>query len=225
MNNGCVIAHPDTAREKATELRKSGRSFGEIAKILHISKSTASLWLSSTPISKKALNIIERKRKEARIKGLAVIKSHRVEKNNQINNQALLTVKSFDLNNPQLCKILCSFLYWGEGSKTGYRTAFTNSDPVMITTYLSLLRKSFKIDENKLRALVHVHEYHNDSEIKQYWSRLTAIPLSRFTKSYLKPHTKKIIRPGYKGTLRISYYDVMIVNELRAIYNTLAEHI
>ena len=116
-------------------------------------------------------------------------------------------------------------MYWGEGSKTGYRTSFINSDPAMVATFLKLLRKSFSIDESKLRALVHIHEYHNDPEIKEYWSKITSIPLSRFTKSYLKPHSQKVIRPGYKGAIRIAYYDSLIVYELKAIYNTLAEHL
>ncbi len=217
--------HSSSTKQKAILLRKSGLSFGEIAKDLHISKSTASLWLSTTPLDKLAAEKINEKRLQARIKGLQTIKNHRIQKTSDTNDLARQIVSSLDLNNHQLCKVLCSLLYWGEGSKTGYRTSFINSDPAMVTTFLKLLRISFNIDECKLRALVHIHEYHNDSEIKQYWSKITSIPLSRFTKSYLKPHTQKIIRPGYKGAIRISYYDSTIVNELKAIYNTLAERL
>ena len=69
---------------------------------------------------------------------------------------------------------------------------------------------------------MHIHEYHNENEIKNYWSKIASIPLSQFTKSYLKPHTKKVVRQGYKGALRIAYADTKIVDELKAVYNGLA---
>lgn len=222
MNNDHTTHYQSSTKIEALELRKSGFSLAEISKFLNISKSTASLWLNKTPLNKIAQEKIDAKKQNAREKGLQTIQHNRFQNNARILNHARRTVSSINLNNDQVCKVLCSLLYWGEGSKTGHRTAFINSDPVMIAAFLKLLRKAFKINENKLRALVHLHEYHNEPEMKQYWSNLTGIPLSRFTKSYLKPHTAKSIRPGYKGAIRISYYDAAIVNELKAIYNTLA---
>ena len=225
MNNGYVIAYPSTLKDKVIELRNSGFSLGEIAKKYRIAKSTISLWVNATPLNKASLEKIAEKRLIARIKGLQTIHKNRVNRELEIKKMAKEIIFSLNLKNPHLCKVLCSLLYWGEGSKTGYRTAFISSDPIMIATYLKLLRRSFTIDETKFRALVHVHEYHIEPEIRLYWSNLTSIPLSQFTKSYLKPHTKKTIRPGYKGAIRIAYYDSRIVNELKAIYNTLATNL
>ena len=45
-----------------------------------------------------------------------------------------------------------------------------NSDPMMIAVFMNQLRSSFDLDENKLRALVHIHDYNNDNEIKEFWS-------------------------------------------------------
>ncbi len=92
----------------------------------------------------------------------------------------------------------------------------------MIATFMLSLRKSFQVNEHKFRALVHIHEYHNEEQVKQFWSKISRISLSQFSKSYLKPHTKKRIRPDYRGSLRIRYYDAKIALELRSIYNTLA---
>lgn len=66
---------------------------------------------------------------------------------------------------PEIQKLLCAVLFWAEGSKNG-TIKFTNSDPKMISVFLKLFRATFEIDEKKLRAIVHIHEYHNDSEIK-----------------------------------------------------------
>ena len=95
----------------------------------------------------------------------------------------------------------------------------------MIGSFIKLFRLSFVLDERKLRALIHIHEYHNEVKIKNYWSHLTTIPLIQFSKSYLKPHTGKVIRSGYKGTIRIRYYDYTIASELKAIYNMFAKQL
>jgi orotate phosphoribosyltransferase-like protein len=65
MMNGFMIAYDSSMKEKATTLRKSGKSLQEIAKELNIAKSTASLWLSTIPLNQSALQTIENK-KEAR---------------------------------------------------------------------------------------------------------------------------------------------------------------
>lgn len=93
----------------------------------------------------------------------------------------------------------------------------------MVKTFLKLLRSTFILDEKKFRALVHIHEYHNEKEIKAFWSKVTGIPLTQFNKSYLKTHTKKIIRKNYKGTISIRYYDYKIALELSFIYNIFAK--
>jgi hypothetical protein len=92
----------------------------------------------------------------------------------------------------------------------------------MVSVFVNLLRKSFDIDESKLRIMMQLHEYHNESETKQFWSVLTGIPKNQFSKTYLKPHTKKRIRLGYMGCIRVRYYDAKIALELRSLYNSFA---
>lgn len=208
----------------ALELRMAGHSLLEIATKLRISKSTSSLWLKNVELNSQAKARIEKIRKFARIKAAKTI-NERIRNRRKIfdisTNKILSELKISE--SPSLSKVLCSILYWGEGSKTGYRVAFINSDPTMVATFIKLLRLSFSLDESKFRALVHIHEYHNEAQIKNFWSNITGIPLSQFTKSYLKPHTKKVIRQGYKGALRIAYADTKIVDELKAVYNGLAK--
>ena len=76
------------------------------------------------------------------------------------------------------------------------------------------MRFSFKLDERKFRAMLHLHDYHNEKKI---------IPISQFSKSYKKPHTGKRKREGYPGSTRIRYYYSKIALELRTIYNTFAD--
>lgn len=111
-------------------------------------------------------------------------------------------------------------MFWCEGEKdvrSGIR--FINSDPVMIQTFLSLLRTSFPIKEEKFRALVHLHGYHDPVEQQRFWSEVTGIPLERFHKPYLKPNTGRNTRPGYPGCISIRYQDSSLGKALKMIYS------
>lgn len=110
-------------------------------------------------------------------------------------------------------KIFITLLYWAEGAKTGGDFNFINSDPLMIKVYLSLLRKAYCIDESKFRVCVHLHNYHNQEEILDFWSKVTAICKKQFS-VYNKPHTGHNKKKGYKGCLSIRYKDSKIRKEI-----------
>lgn len=135
-------------------------------------------------------------------------------------NQYLLKIKL----NGSLNKILCAILYWAEGAKINSNNiTFVNSDPKMIQSFLKLFRLGFHLDEKKFRCLVHVHEYHDDKKIKEYWSQLTNIPLSQFNRSYKKKHTGKRKRENYMGCLQLRYHDWRVALEMRLLYNMFAQ--
>lgn len=223
INNSYVAKYLGIDKtNEAIGLRESGHSLKEISDKLNIAKSTASLWLKNVELSKSSQERITNLRILARQKASQTIRNKHLFLLEQLAIKSRKTLSGLNLKNPDICKILCSLLYWGEGSKIG-SLGFVNSDPKMIFSFVSLLRKAFYLDEKKFRCLVHVHEYHNDKEIKAYWSKITNIPLIQFNRSYLKPHTGKNTKANFKGTIRVSYYDSNIAHELKAIYNTLVE--
>ncbi len=119
--------------------------------------------------------------------------------------------------------LLLAFLYWGEGSKTGNSVVFTNSDTKMLRLFIYLFRSSFDLDEKKFRIIVHLHEYHDRQEILSYWSQQLNIPLSQFSKPYLKSNTSKNKKMNYKGTVSLRYSDIQIARELKALYNKFSD--
>lgn len=99
-------------------------------------------------------------------------------------------------------------LYWGEGGKSGNVVKFTNSDPAMIRVFLKFLRTICGIDENRLKALIHIYPDHDEKKLLSLWIKNTGIPKERFYKSYLhegKPGTYK--NKSEYGTLTINYPD------------------
>lgn len=217
------MAYPLALKEKAINLRKKGFSLKEISEKLNIAKSTASVWLQNINLNKKAQKRLENRKILGQYKSQLLKREKRKKLLKKYANKATERISKikFDKNT---YKLLCAFLYWCEGVKTSdTHVRFTNSEPAMIATFLDLLRKSFELDEKKFRALIHLHDYHNEQKQKRLWSKITKIPLSQFNRSYRKPNTGKRKRNDYPGCITISYYDHSVAKELLALYNMFAK--
>jgi len=214
------MAYDIKIKKIAINLRKKGYSLLEIAKEIGISKGTASLWVRSIELNSQAIKRLDLISHQSFLKSKNTRDQKSKKANELLNIKISKLLKNITLDK-NILKVIAAVLFWGEGNKSGSYMSFINSDPEMINCYLNLLRKSFSIDEKKLRALVHIHEYHNKKEIVEYWSKIANIPIAQFSKCYLKPHTGKRKRAGYKGSIRIRYYDSNLKDELRAIYTLL----
>lgn len=207
---------------KAISLREEGHSYKEISALLQISKSTAYLWVSHIVLSPKAKQIIREKVDHGQMKGCQTNVLRRSLQREIIRKKIR---KSFKNVCPSIfvAKIHCALLYWCEGGKGGGSVQFTNSDPSLIRTFVKLFRIAFKVEEQKFRALVHIHEYHDDQKQKEFWSRVCGVPLTQFTKSYCKPHTGKRKKDGYQGCVTINYHSSLVLYELKEVYRQYAE--
>lgn len=214
---------PIAIKEKAVNLRIKGFSIKEIARKLSIAQSTSSLWLRDINLGDKAKKRL-RKRKLLGYYRAALKWREKQDRENELYRGEALELTKKIRKDSYYAKIYCALLYWCEGGK-GYRTGvkFVNSDPVLMKTFITLLRRSFLVREEKFRLLMHLHEYHNENKQKLYWSKVTGIPKRQFSKTYLKNHTKKRLKDNYPGCVCLSYSDVKIARALRAIYNSFAE--
>lgn len=188
-------------KKKAILLRKTGLSYGNIAKKLGISKSTASSWLYEIKISfeqrKKLyknqvihLNTGPNSQKNRRAREVQII----------IDNAKLQISKKITLENYRL---FGTALYWAEGSKN---TMFnmTNSDPHLIVFWVKWLEKIFNIKPDTLKARLNIYPQQSEKHIKKFWSELTNIPLNNFGRSFVKPISKNYKKNNlYYGTIRI----------------------
>jgi hypothetical protein len=200
--------------KQAEEYRKSGYSFNEISKMFRVSKSTASLWLRNVSLTKKGKERLKKLSDQGRKKSVITNKRKREEIFKIVEkNCTVLRGKKYGKND---FKLFLALLYWGEGSKTGRKVSFMNSDPLMIKTYLFLLRKAFAINENKLRLVIHIHSYHKEDEIIYFWSKITAVKKDKIY-LYRKENSGKNIKKDYKGCVSVNYCDVNIFNEILLI--------
>ena len=199
---------------KARNSRSRGYSFREISELLNISKSTASLWTRATILNPKAIQRLAGLKDLGRKRSKKTKERQRMRIEKEITEKARMTVRNVKLNDSHR-KIICSLIYWCEGGKNdGGRVNFTNSDPQLVKYFLKIFRKSFPLNEKKFRALLHIHEYHQEKKQIRFWSKVTQIPTMQFSRSFHKKNTGKNIRVGYPGCLSIRYYDSKIQKEL-----------
>jgi transposase len=200
--------------KQAEGYRRQGYSFNEISRKFGIAKSTTSLWLRNIPLNESGKKRLKKISDNGRKK--AVITNRRKREVILRKIKKYCTVLRGRKYVKDDFKLFLAMLYWGEGSKTGRKVSFMNSDPEMIRTYLFLLRNTFKIDENKLRLCIHLHSYHDENEVVDFWSRITGIKRDKIH-IYRKENSGKNIKEGYRGCVSVNYCDVKIFKEILLI--------
>ena len=202
---------------KAKELRERGYSLKEISEKLNISKSTASVWLRDVKLSKNALKRLDARNLLGRVRSSNTKKEKRKKLDDELKKESLKLLDSVKINNDHL-RLFCALLFECEGTKDlRGGIYFSNSDPELIRTFLTLLRLGFNIEERKLRILLHLHDYHSQQKQISFWSKVTGIPKSQFSKPYRKPHTRKRIKDNYQGCISVRYYDSVLARKLSAM--------
>lgn len=205
-----VAMHPKY--QKAIKLRLAGKSYGEIAKTLGVSKGSLSLWFKNLKLSKATQKLLEGKMRIAREHNLFENNRRRTQtikiENQQIKQAALNEIKS--LSKYELL-LIGTALYWAEGWKKeiqgrGHYLSFANSDPGMIALYLRFLREVIQISEEKFRPNIHIYPNINILSAIKFWSKITKIPKQRFHTTTQISRASKGKRPRNSlpyGTLKI----------------------
>ncbi len=220
------MGHTKEIKNEADRMRKDGKSYFVIGEKLGIPKSTLSTWFN-----KKYASIYRDRQhehlKKARVSALAATRKKILERQKTITNKISSEIKEYPLNTVAFAKSIIAFLYWAEGTKHEKVSGliFVNTDPILIKLYVTLLRKCFKIDENKFKIRLHIHWYHDRNECISYWSKVLKIPRSRFGKLYVKKRsvTKKF-RRNFRGICFVYYGDSNIRREIIELYSQIARY-
>jgi len=107
-----------------------------------------------------------------------------------------------------------SLIYLCEGTRSKRQNRgkpeqieLVSSDPFIIKIFLNFLRKIIRIEENRLRGRLEIYSDRNEKQAKNYWSKITKIPVSQFQKPIIK-ESKKVRRSLNKlkyGTFILRY--------------------
>ena len=217
-------SYTKNTKQKAQSLRKNGWSLGEISLKLHIPKNTLSGWVKDIRLSAQ-----QEKRIREKISACAAIGRPLAVAANRIKietwkegiRQKVRHFGRYAYSNAEMKKLICGLLYLCEGAKYPSTRCliFGNSDPRIIRCFLNLLRKSFDIEEDKLRCRVMYRWDQDINRLNRYWSRITNIPLKHFFKTTPDKRTKgnPTRKKFYKGVCSIQYPSTFLQFQLQAI--------
>lgn len=193
---------------EAINLRKLGKSYGEIRAKLGVSKSTLSLWLKDIKLTQEQEKWLYVTLRQKHARQLAKIKKEkRIKKTENIVAEAKNEFTALVQDPLFLAGLM---LYWAEGDKSDLRedVKISNSDPAMIRFMMRWFRGICKVPEEKFRIALHIHALHCRQDIEDCWSRLTGIPGNQFHKTQIKPTTLRQRRnPLYDGTCAITIHN------------------
>lgn len=200
---------------KAKKLRRDGYSTREIGEALCISRSTASLWVRDEKMSDTGRNRFKNLLIFSQLKARKKLSDKNDQYLKELDNDCQVLKRKGQYSVDDL-KVFLALLYWCEGAKSERSFYFINSDPEMIRVYLKLLRVAFKIKEEKLYAWLHLHSYHNQEQMINYWSKITGIDKNRIH-IYNKKNSGLRKKENYKGCLSLRYNDYRLFDEVMLI--------
>lgn len=196
-------------KKQARELRKQGVSVKTIAAHLGVSKGTASIWVRDIILTIEQLEVLRQSAikgsERGRLKSALLKKEERLKR---FEDGKLLGKKLLGRLTEREIFIAGIALYWAEGCKKTQRFEFCNSDPKMIQFFLYWLRKGFLISDQDIKCRVSINIAHQPREqvVKDYWSKLTGIPLTQFEKSSFKKVKNSKVYDNFEN-----YYGVLVI--------------
>lgn len=180
---------------KAKDLRKKGFSIKEIRKKLNVSLSSVSVWVRDVRLNKKQLKKLYLNRKTGNLKGSIIAAQNKIKEREEItkmlNEQGRKDIGRLSKRERFIAGIA---IYAGEGGKTDRDISFVNSDPKMIKFMINWFKDFCDISNDKLRGSLYIHDDLNENKAKSFWSKLSGIPLSQFTKSYIAKNNENRLR-------------------------------
>ena len=183
---------------RATELRKEGKSYREIAQSLSVQKSTVAYYFKGLDWSRDIKDqLTEKAQKVSRDRLIRLNNLKKIKWAKFYDKAEKEAITDFDKlkNNPLF--IAGVMIYWGEGTKnekSGVKIA--NTDPKMLAVFHKFLINICKVDQVRVRAWLLLYPDLNQDLCLAFWSEHVNISENNFYKSTIIPGRHKSRRLG-----------------------------
>lgn len=172
-------------KEKIVNLRKQGKSYKEISRLIGVSKSTLSGWFKGENWSKSLKEDLQRKatiQNVIRLRELNKVRGERLDElYREAREEAELDCKIYKDTPLFISGVM---IYWGEGdkvSKNNFR--ISNSDPSLVRLFVRFLLEICNVKREKIRASLLIYPDIIEKEAKDYWIQNSGLKYDQFTKS------------------------------------------
>ncbi len=206
-------------REQAIRLRLEGRSYNEITHQVGVAKSTLFSWLHDVVLPTKAIARLKSRVAQGTLNGLvqrnkmqtvlAKERSQRIKKETQAK---IGKITQSDL------LLLGAALYWAEGYKklkiirgrevTAHAISLTNSDPAIVSVFISFLKEILKIPSEKIVIEMRLFKHLDAGKMIAYWMKVTGLARSQFKKPM---YPVSLSSQGKRPFNRLPYGTVQVI--------------
>ncbi len=198
-------------KEKAIKLRREGKTYSEILKVIPVAKSTLSEWFREVKLSKREFQVLTERKLSAIKRGGQAKHLQRLKRAEEIKNKAFSDIKSISKRE---LRLIGTTLYWAEGSKEkdyypGSGIRFSNSDPKMIVVFLKFLKEVLEVSDDGICVEIYIHQNSKNSieKVREYWSKITNKNVDTLNRIYYKKNiiktNRKKIGDLYYGLIRV----------------------
>ncbi len=201
-------------RRRVLALRKKGKTYSEIRRIIRVSKSTLSIWLKSYSLSEKQLLRIKKIKYKAIERFRETMKKKRKKRLANYYKEIKHKLLPFSKKNLFIAGL---FLYWGEGNKASSHTiSINNNDPGVLKFTKYWYSKALDINEKNMKIYLHLYKDMNIIKEIDYWSKQLHIPKSQFIRPYIKESKKSDIdQKGFgHGTCGLVVHNTVIKEKI-----------
>ncbi len=171
---------------RVQNLRKQGYSYNEILQHVSVSKDTISRWCRDIILTEEQTERLLDNKQFGQHKGsLIAAENKRKKRVEAIKRMRVLGRNDIGELNGRDSFIIGVALYAAEGVKMDRKVAFTNADPLLIKFMADWFIKHIHVPKERFRGRIWLHNNLDEVIAKEFWSKLTGIPLSQFHKTYL----------------------------------------
>ena len=199
----------DDLREQAVALRREGKSYREIQKMLDVARSSLSLWLRDVPLTDEQRFLLGQRKANAGARRAASLRARRIARAEHTHRKAMSMIGTLSRRELFIAGVIA---YWAEGSKSkpwrrSERVVFTNSDPTMVSLFLRWL-DVVGVARHRIILRIQIHEGADIAAAERCWREIAQLPEHQFRRPTLKRHKPVTVRknmgPRYIGCLTIT---------------------
>ncbi len=191
-----------TDKEKAFDLRASGKSYNDIAATLGMSRSTLSLWFKGHSFSEEIRKSLTLNASAVSTERLHKLNKVRGDSLNAFYHRAMIEATlELEMHKCDPLFIAAVSAYWGEGDKRSRNNVrLINTDPVMLQLFIEFLTRFCLVPKESIRAALFIYPDLDEDVCRQYWEG--EIGISNFHKTMVLPSRHKTNKLQY-GTCSV----------------------
>jgi hypothetical protein len=175
---------------RAYELRRKGKSYSEIRKVLGVSKGTLSGWFKGQEWSEEIKEKLSQEQSiKAPKKRAQIIKANKERWSRWRSEHRTQAIEEFKTLKSNQLFVAGLMMYWGEGDRNtqNSQVRLATTDPAKVRLLYKLFKNVLGIAQEKIGIYLILYPDLKEEMQKTFWSRAVGIPLFQFKKSiYIK---------------------------------------